>query len=971
MRKITILLTILFFWSLGYSTPVTPEKARQAAISLYRHIAPAATDYTIKETFTTQHEGLTTFYTFNFTAGGFVIIAADDASSPVLGYSPDGIFPQQVDHPAVKSWMDAYSQEIADIVKAKLDNRATSKEWNDLLHNRFAKGGKDVSPLIQTLWDQDANTNLYCPVASGGPGGHSPAGCVAIVMAQIIRYYQFPVHGHGSHSYVHPTYGLQSADFENTTYDYANMPLNMTGASNLERQAVSRLCYHCGVGVNMNYGVDASGAQSEDVPMAMAGYFGYDLRARIIAKADYPFVIDFKTPIIAELELGHPVYYSGSTTSNEGHAFICDGYQSSTGKFHFNWGWGGYSNGYYSIGALNPIGYQFNQDNQAILGLKPGVLGVALPWTEQASGFSTQSRGITHIHAYDTLIAWALAYDGVTPTNYILDFTHTANGGETWTAGTITNHTGYGASMICGIDSLTAWVPVFNSTNGGGKILKTSDGGATWVHQSTATFTAPDGFPNVAHFWNATDGWCMGDPNGGYFEMYTTTDGGDTWTRVPQANIPTNLSGEYGITGMYDYYGDTVWFGTNKGRVFKSVNRGLNWTVSNTGFTGKIVKPTFANGQLGVVQDRGTSSAAGTGLLKRTTDGGATWTAVTSTGPLYDNDVSFIPGTTILVTTGADTENNLAGISYSFDAGNTFIDFPLVKGMQFLAMDMVDLHCGYAGAFNYSATLGGMWKFHGIPTFPGFTADVTTVAQGIPVTFTNTSTGVDLSQCEWNFGDGAEPATANGFGPHSVIYSAPGTKTVTLTVTVEGIAYTETKTDYITVTAPVLVSSVTLTADNDTIDVYQGSLQINAAILPEEATNKNLLWSVSDTTLAMIEQSGVLTALHNGTVTVTATATDGSGVSGTIDIVLINQVGIPQLHTRAISVYPNPAASFIRLAFNGKGTVSIFNSSGQLVQTCKVVGNMPVKLNNMGNGLYLLKLDTGSEVFTSTFTVKQ
>ena len=197
-------------------------------------------------------------------------------------------------------------------------------------------------------------------------------------------------------------------------------------------------------------------------------------------------------------------------------------------------------------------------------------------WVDQASGFATVSRGLNYIDVVSSNVAWGAAYDGLSPTTYIVEFTRTTNGGTTWTASGISGYTsGWGTAMIMGTSNLKAWIPVFNATAGGGRILATTDGGTTWIHQTTATFAAPAGFPNVIHFWNDNEGFCMGDPNGGYFEIYTTTNGGTNWVRVAQANIPAPIAAdEYGTVGYYSVVGNTVWFSTNKGRIFKSTDKG-------------------------------------------------------------------------------------------------------------------------------------------------------------------------------------------------------------------------------------------------------------------------------------------------------------------------------------------------------------------------------------------------------------
>jgi photosystem II stability/assembly factor-like uncharacterized protein len=412
------------------------------------------------------------------------------------------------------------------------------------------------------------------------------------------------------------------------------------------------------------------------------------------------------------------------------------------------------------------------------------ILTQGQTWTPQASGFSAASRGIHYLHAVDSNVVWATGYDGVTTTNQIQEFTRTTNGGTTWTAGAINGVSGYGISMICAIDALTAWVPAWGPA-GGGKILKTTDGGLNWVHQPTAGFAAPSGFPNVIHFWNANEGFCQGDPNGGYLELYTTTDGGTTWTRVPQANIPPIVaSDEYGTTGYIAVQGNTVWFTTSKGRVFKSTNKGLNWTVASTPITASQLRISFANQNLGLIQENVSPYR-----VCRSTDGGATWNLLTYSGLMFNNDFCHVPGTlSTFVSTGADLTNQMAGVSYSTDGGSTWTVFPGTDTSQFLNVAFANPRHAWSGAFSQNASTGGMWKYSGnlFSTDPcaglqsAFSASATKidlVNSGL-VNFTDQSTGAPTAW-QWSFGDGASSTQQNP----SHTYSAIGNFTVRLSIT--------------------------------------------------------------------------------------------------------------------------------------------------------------------------------------------
>jgi len=269
--------------------------------------------------------------------------------------------------------------------------------------------------------------------------------------------------------------------------------------------------------------------------------------------------------------------------------------------------------------------------------------------------------------------------------------------------------------MIFGMSATKAYIPMYKvSGNNPQGIYVTSDSGYTWTRQTTASFSNSNSFPDCVHFFNATDGWALGDPINGSFEMYTTTNGGTTWTQVSASNIPAPISGEFGVVGYYSAVQDTLWFGTNMGRVYHSTNKGYNWTVSTVPqLSGKYIKPRFQTGMHGLVQDQ---SANTTGTLCETFDGGATWSLVTTTGPVYATDFSFVPGAgNVCVSSGSNGTN---GCSYSFNGGHFWSDFVGTQGAQYMQMTWLNNHCGWAGGINSSATENGIYKFIGVLTVP-------------------------------------------------------------------------------------------------------------------------------------------------------------------------------------------------------------------------------------------------------------
>ncbi len=258
----------------------------------------------------------------------------------------------------LKAWEDELRYLVENGISADL---ATPILWQkyDKPQSEFQpnRNFRDVSPLISSTWGQEGNYNDLCPA-------NTPVGCVATAMAQIMRYWSFPAVGQGSHSYNHPVYGTQSADFGSTTYNWAGMP-NQVNNPNI---SVATICYHAGVSVNMDYSPTGSGAYSWVVDDALRNYFKYSGSTTYYEKQDFSDT-NWKAMLRGEFDNGRPVYYSGYGNDG-GHAFILDGYQG-TEYFHVNWGWNGYYNGYYYLNDLNAGGSNFSNGQAAVMGITP------------------------------------------------------------------------------------------------------------------------------------------------------------------------------------------------------------------------------------------------------------------------------------------------------------------------------------------------------------------------------------------------------------------------------------------------------------------------------------------------------------------------------------------------------------------------------------------------------------------------
>lgn len=342
-------------------------------------------------------------------------------------------------------------------------------------------------------------------------------------------------------------------------------------------------------------------------------------------------------------------------------------------------------------------------------------------WSTQNTSFTTPSRGISGMEVFDANTVWAFAYDGQTSTNNVQEFTKTSNGGTTWTSGTI--NVGFPTltiTNISGVSGTTAWVGALESTNsdGLGAVYKTVNGGVTWTEQQTFS-TSGESYLNFVHAFDANNVVAGGDPEGNEYELYTTSNGGTSWTRVPAANVPNPSNGEYGYNAGYYAVGNNIFFYTNKGRIYKSTDKGLNWTIAFTGstysltdFGGAAVSGDMAwsDANKGIVLKKNYSGTTPTALaIYRTLDGGATWSTVTFTGITAAsniNDITYVPGTDILVATSSS--QTTGGSWKSLDNGSTWT--ALDSGVQHLGVRCSDANTCYSGGFNTSATFGGMFK---------------------------------------------------------------------------------------------------------------------------------------------------------------------------------------------------------------------------------------------------------------------
>ena len=367
MKKASILFFVLLC-SIGiYAHPIGVDRAKELGLGFVNaNLNSACQLHDLQLVYTSMSSrGETSFYVFNFGNMGFVILSADDNYRPIVGYSDEGIFETENLSPEAAYYLNSIAEGRSQAHRT-VQSTEVAVEWEMLKESGKLPSrnrGKKATYLVETRWNQSDPYNYFCPHASGGPGGKAYAGCVATAMSQVMKYWNHPLHGSGSHSYNHEGETL-TANFGETTYDWDNMPITITNSSPQEKiDAVAYFMYHCGVAVDMMYSGSGSGAYSEDVPDAILMYFGYSNKARLRKRDSYS-VEEWQALLKDTFDQGWPVYYSGNSSS-VGHAFVCDGYDDND-LFHFNWGWGGSSNGWFVVDEID-----YNSGADAIFNYVP------------------------------------------------------------------------------------------------------------------------------------------------------------------------------------------------------------------------------------------------------------------------------------------------------------------------------------------------------------------------------------------------------------------------------------------------------------------------------------------------------------------------------------------------------------------------------------------------------------------------
>ena len=360
-KKWFLFIALLFSVCTIQATEISKKKATDTAVSIMSD-RTGRSDLKITNVHAVSYQGMTAYYIIQFDEG-WALISADDMSQPLIGYSDEGTFQTENQPENMRDMMDIYCQQIKRNSQLK---GVPHKDWESLPtteHMTRASDNGRVAPLIKVNWNQTGSYKKYCPKDDKG---QAVVGCVAVGMAQAMSVAQYPPRPYGSHSYNSGTYGNIYIDYDQEPdYNWSDI---LSGANG--RDDVARFLYHCGVAVNMEYGVDGSGTLTSYIPGALKRNFGYPESVKYYTRSGYEG--DWEELILTELREGRAVAYNGhDSKKNYGHCFNLDGWDGTF--FHVNWGWGGSNNGYFGVNALRDatMDMDYTSNQGVVVGIRP------------------------------------------------------------------------------------------------------------------------------------------------------------------------------------------------------------------------------------------------------------------------------------------------------------------------------------------------------------------------------------------------------------------------------------------------------------------------------------------------------------------------------------------------------------------------------------------------------------------------
>ncbi|MDE6741791.1 MAG: C10 family peptidase [Muribaculaceae bacterium] len=856
-------------------------------------------------------------YVFNRGNQGFVIASADDEMPALLGYSDCGAFDFADASPELKWWLGQYAGEAAFYLEKGVATSVSAMSKTPARADRVA-----IPELLTSRWNQGEPYNLDCPVYGNE---RSVTGCIATAMAQVIRYHGYPAQGSGQHSYNYKGQIL-SFDYGSTTFNYADMlDYYEEDATPAQQQAVASLMYACGVSVNMSYSSSESLAGDMYIPYALKTFFNYDAGTRLLNRSSFT-TEEWEDMVYEELAADRPVIYGGQAPDG-GHEFVCDGYEN--GYFHINWGWSGMGNGYFLLSALDP-GLQgiggfsggYNTDQSMIAGAIPSQGGQ--PWYPI---YATGSMVVTDVYDNNTMAYVNFKNDegmyNYSPESVTLSFCLKAvsESGEEFIPERSQQLTFYGATglNVSGYTGIPIGIP---------------DDLAPGNYRTYMVFKTPEGnWQDLLFPLSMTSYANLSVSEDGKYEFTEGSPAVKAEIKVtafaPQTTVMSGVPTRFNLT--VENIGDVEFSNVISIKVFEKGSRteelaenrimlsvatgevfngyvDITYSLPDGEYDVVVLDPygdevsdvfTLKIGEVPVeverivldVTDAGmdvddTLQLSATVLPEDASDKSIVWSSsnpeianVDQTGLV----TAFTPGIVIITVKAASNEE----ISTSCQIT---VKEKVVEAVG-VVLDRTEATLTEGDTLTLTAIVDPAETTDKTLTWTSSDAEVATVDEGV------------------------------------VTALKPGTATITVS-TVNG---KEAKC-VITVDAKVIyVSSVTL--DKTELAAEEGtSITLVATVLPEDATDKTLLWSSSDEEVATVDQTGVVMILKEGTAVITAASTDGSDIKAVCSIF---------------------GTSGVTAILNGTAKADVYTVNGLLLKA-NADGEY---VSNLEKGTYILKTD--------------
>ncbi len=359
--------------------PIDLDKARQLAAPFVNDgevslVKRAVRSEAKSRTLTAEVRATSPYYIFSRGENkGFVIVSGDDCLPQILGYTESGDYNEELLPPHFFNWLNSYA---ALIEEAQAQGVNVSRDRTRAAEAATRSTKVDIAPLLTTHWHQSGPYNNLCPFLEGTTN-RSLTGCVATAAAQVVYYYRKdnPSTLQATTSLYDWSNGAPVTEIyeKGTPMKWDLMLDHYNGTRPAEYDdAVAVFTAALGHANKLGYGSSTWG-QIGDLVATFSNFF------RMKGTCEYKngmALAPWENKIYNDLVKGHPIVYSGVHPDNGGHAIVLDGYNAKTNLFHFNFGWGGQADGYYTVDDETGVN-GFSGQQGMVFGIEPKVRNIS------------------------------------------------------------------------------------------------------------------------------------------------------------------------------------------------------------------------------------------------------------------------------------------------------------------------------------------------------------------------------------------------------------------------------------------------------------------------------------------------------------------------------------------------------------------------------------------------------------------